>query len=96
LQRIEGLLPARPAFEKPQGEHVEEADLNDYEPDQNSATQDSDDDDDSRGGPRVGCAQQWELYSPRSRFCKKLVTLTNLTSDLHQLKKHATRFYLPV
>ncbi|CAG7787083.1 unnamed protein product [Allacma fusca] len=58
LTRLEALLPPRPAFEKPQGEHVEEADLNDYEPEQNSATQDSDDDDDSRGGPRVGCAQQ--------------------------------------
>jgi hypothetical protein len=57
LQLLETLLPPRPEFEKPTGENVEEADLNDYEPSDNNATQDSDDDDDTRG-PRVGCAQQ--------------------------------------
>jgi DnaJ family protein A protein 2 len=57
LQLLETLLPPRPEFVKPTGDNVEEADLNDYEPSDNNAAQDSDDDDDTRG-PRVGCAQQ--------------------------------------
>jgi DnaJ family protein A protein 2 len=57
LKLLESLLPPRPEFERPEGDLVEDADLNDYEVMENN-TADSDDEDDPRGGTRVGCAQQ--------------------------------------
>jgi len=57
LQLLESLLPERPVYDKPTGDHVEDADLNDYEVMENNGAQDSDDDEDPRG-TRVGCSQQ--------------------------------------
>jgi len=54
---LETLLPPRPAYEKPEGEMVEDVDLSDYAtPDGNA--QDSDEDEDDPRGARIGCAQQ--------------------------------------
>lgn len=59
LKALEKLLPARQPFEMPTGDHVEEVDLDDYEEmSGNTATQESDDEDDGQHGARVGCAQQ--------------------------------------
>lgn len=44
-------------YEKPEGDNVEEVDLSDYQPAESHGAQDSDDDDDPRGG-RIGCAHQ--------------------------------------
>jgi len=57
LKMLETLLPPRPEFEMPTGDHVEEVDLNDHHPSEYNATQESDDDDEPHGA-RVGCAQQ--------------------------------------
>lgn len=54
---METLLPPRPAYDKPEGDNVEDVDLCDYEPQDSHAGQDSDDEDDPRGA-RIGCAQQ--------------------------------------
>jgi hypothetical protein len=54
---LETLLPPRPAYEKPEGEMVEEVALSDYATPVGNA-QDSDDDEDDARGQRIGCAQQ--------------------------------------
>ena len=52
-------MPKRPEYVHPEGEMVEEVNLDDYQPSQNhNAHQESDEEDDFRGGHRVGCAQQ--------------------------------------
>lgn len=59
LQALEKLLPPRQPFEMPIGDDVEEVDLDDYdEMSGNSATQESDDEDDGPRGSTVGCSQQ--------------------------------------
>lgn len=58
LQVLESILPSRPAFEKPEGDHVEDVDLHDYEPGESNGAQDSDEDDDDPRGARIGCAHQ--------------------------------------
>lgn len=67
LQEIEKLLPGRPAFVQPSGEHVEEVDLHDYDASERrdgsggsgNNAYDSDDDEGGHGGPAgVQCAHQ--------------------------------------
>ncbi len=71
IEKIEALLPARPAFVPPEGEHVEEVDLHDYEASDRreggsgsrgggsgSNAYDSDDEEGGHGGPGVQCAHQ--------------------------------------
>ena len=64
FQALERLLPKRPPFEMPTGDHVEEADLHDYDPDSSrgasgSRTEAYDSEDEERyRGPGVQCAHQ--------------------------------------
>jgi len=69
IKKIEALLPARPKIEIPEGEMVEEVNMDDYVPSRREeggsrggghAYQEDDDDDDDgpRGGPGVQCASQ--------------------------------------
>ncbi|XP_074645562.1 dnaJ homolog subfamily A member 2-like [Tubulanus polymorphus] len=63
LKALEKLLPNRPKFEMPEGEHVEEVDLDDYDPHTDDRrgggnAYDEDDDDEGAHGPRVQCAHQ--------------------------------------
>lgn len=65
LQKLEKLLPERPKFEMPEGEHVEEVNLVDYEGTRSAGGNlreayhdDDDDDDDMPGAQRVQCANQ--------------------------------------
>ncbi|ESO90951.1 hypothetical protein LOTGIDRAFT_122424 [Lottia gigantea] len=67
LKKLENLLPARPKYEKPTGEHVEEVDMVPYDQTRSAgssrgreAYHDDDDEDDEMhgGGPRVQCAHQ--------------------------------------
>nr|KAG5712990.1 hypothetical protein BaRGS_021784 [Batillaria attramentaria] len=65
LQQLETLLPKRPHVDIPEGEHVEEVNLVDYEDTRDSSrgarseAYHEDDDDDMGGhGPRVQCAHQ--------------------------------------
>uniref|UniRef100_T1IPP1 Uncharacterized protein n=1 Tax=Strigamia maritima TaxID=126957 RepID=T1IPP1_STRMM len=63
LKELEKLLPPRPAYDRPTGEHVEEVDLHDYDPSQAGSSgqrgeaYDSDDEDHPRT-PGVQCAHQ--------------------------------------
>lgn len=64
VQTLETILPDRPVVEIPEGEHVEEVNLVDYE-ETRSATggrpfeaYHEDEDDGSGAGPRVQCAHQ--------------------------------------
>ena len=57
-QVLESFLPPRAPFVAPTGDMVEDADLHEYEVNENSATNQDSDDEDSHGGARVGCAQQ--------------------------------------
>jgi hypothetical protein len=54
---LEKILPSRPSFDRPEGDHVEDVSLMDYEPGESGGGQDSDDEDDPRG-QRIGCAHQ--------------------------------------
>ncbi|XP_050398697.1 dnaJ homolog subfamily A member 2 [Patella vulgata] len=66
MKKLEKLLPERPKYEKPTGEHVEEVDLIPYDQTRSNrsgrreAYHDDDDEDDEMhgGGPRVQCAHQ--------------------------------------
>ncbi|KAH3774260.1 dnaJ homolog subfamily A member 2-like [Dreissena polymorpha] len=66
LKKLEKLLPARPDFEMPEGEHVEEVNLVEYDSTRSSDGRrggeayhdEEDDDDEMRGGQRVQCAHQ--------------------------------------
>jgi len=71
IEKIEALLPARPRFVQPEGEHVEEVDLHEYNgsdrrdgggsgPSGSSAAYESDDEEGGGGGhgPGVQCAHQ--------------------------------------
>ncbi|KAL4234604.1 DnaJ subfamily A member 2 [Mactra antiquata] len=66
LKKLEKLLPARPAFEMPEGEHVEEVSLSEYDNSRGSNgsrrevyhDDDDEDDDGMPGGQRVQCAHQ--------------------------------------
>ncbi|XP_045193961.1 dnaJ homolog subfamily A member 2-like [Mercenaria mercenaria] len=66
LKKLEKILPARPKFEMPEGEHVEEVNLMEYDDTRSSgggrreAYHDDDDEDDDGmpGGQRVQCAHQ--------------------------------------
>lgn len=66
FQKLEKLLPARPKFEMPEGEHVEEVNLVEYEDTRSSSggrreayhDDDDDDEDGMPGGQRVQCAHQ--------------------------------------
>jgi DnaJ family protein A protein 2 len=62
MQELEQLLPPRPTFELPKGEHVEEVDLHEYDPNERSAGMSgrqeayASDDDERPGG--IQCAHQ--------------------------------------
>ncbi|CAH1978041.1 unnamed protein product [Acanthoscelides obtectus] len=64
LKLIETLLPPRPSFEMPQGEQVEEVDLQDFDPNDRSSYSGrgeayaSDDEEHFHGGPGIQCANQ--------------------------------------
>ncbi|XP_013389051.1 dnaJ homolog subfamily A member 2 isoform X2 [Lingula anatina] len=65
LKKLEKLLPARPPFHAPTGEHVEEVDLVEYDASKmggagrrGEAYESDDDDEGGHGGPRVQCAHQ--------------------------------------
>jgi len=66
IKEIEKLLPGRPAFVQPSGEHVEEVDLHDYDASDRrdgsggsgNNAYDSDDDEGGHAGPGVQCAHQ--------------------------------------
>lgn len=63
LALIETLLPPRPSFVMPQGEHVEEVDLHDFDPNDRSSHSRRDeayasDDEDHVHGPGIQCAHQ--------------------------------------
>ena len=63
FQKLEKLLPSRPKVTIPEGEHVEEVNLIDYDDSRSSRggraeAYHEDDDDDGPGGQRVQCAHQ--------------------------------------
>ncbi|KAJ9592232.1 hypothetical protein L9F63_001233, partial [Diploptera punctata] len=64
LKELELLLPPRPSIEMPKGEHVEEVDLHEYDPNERSASSGrqeayASDDEDHPGGPGgIQCAHQ--------------------------------------
>jgi DnaJ family protein A protein 2 len=65
MQELEQLLPPRPTFELPKGEHVEEVDLHDYDPNERNAGMSgrqeayaSDDDEHTSGPGGIQCAHQ--------------------------------------
>lgn len=63
LKLLESVLPPRPAFEMPVGEHVEEADLMDYDPNDRSSSNCRgeayvSDDEDHVHGPGMQCTHQ--------------------------------------
>lgn len=61
LKALEALLPTRPPFLMPQGEHVEEVDLQDYVPDRTSKSERTEayaSDDDDMQGHGIQCAHQ--------------------------------------
>ncbi|WAR13341.1 DNJA2-like protein [Mya arenaria] len=65
LKKLEKLLPARPAFSMPEGEHVEEVNLMDFDSTRSNeagrrgeAYHEDDSDDEMPGGQRVQCAHQ--------------------------------------
>lgn len=63
LQELEACLPPRPVFTVPEGEHVEEVDLHDYDPSQKSSSgrgeaYGSDEEEHWQGGSGLQCAHQ--------------------------------------
>ncbi|KAJ8958811.1 hypothetical protein NQ318_019571 [Aromia moschata] len=59
LKVLESLLPPRPPFVMPQGEHVEEVDLHDFDPNDRSS---------HSGGPRRGVRERRRGTDARARY----------------------------
>lgn len=62
MQALESLLPPRPKFEMPAGEHVEEVNLHDFNPHEDRGSGNRGEayheDEGEMGGPGMRCAQQ--------------------------------------